>query len=106
MKPPMIHRAYKVTTTTNVYGDKTSSGSVALNCRFRDILLNTQDGNLYTTTSDAMAWFEADSGVERDDIIAFEGRHYRVVKAYKARKLRSTNVEFIKTELEKYGDIS
>jgi predicted nuclease of restriction endonuclease-like (RecB) superfamily len=51
-------------------------------------------------------WFEPDSGVVKQDIIKFEGTHYRVDRVVEARRLRSPAVQFLKVELMKYGVIS
>jgi hypothetical protein len=51
-------------------------------------------------------WFEPDSGVDKKDIIKFEGLHYQVEKVSQARRLRNPEVQFIKTELRRYGTIS
>lgn len=106
MKPPMLHTAYKVTTTRNAYGDFTASGETALICHFRYITEQVTSTNSETIQSDAMAWFEPDSGVNRKDIIKFEGEHFRVERVTKARKLRNPSVQFIKVDLLKYGVIS
>ena len=106
MKPPMLHTAYKVTTTRNAYGDYIPSGEVALSCHFRYINEQVTSTNDETIQSDAMAWFEPDSGVDRKDIIKFEGEHFRVERVIKARRLRETAVQFIKVELLKQGIIS
>jgi predicted nuclease of restriction endonuclease-like RecB superfamily len=105
MKPPMLHTAYKATTTRNAYGDYVSTGETALACHFREItnVLTELDEVIQ---SDAMAWFEPDSGVEKLDILKIYGTYYRVEKVTKARRLRNPNVLFIKTELLKYGAIS
>lgn len=105
IKPPMIHTAYKVSTTRNAYGDFTAGAETALACHFRYITEQISNNNEYIE-SDAMAWFEPDSGIDRKDIIKFEGEHFRVERVIKARKLRDPNVQFIKTELLKYGPIS
>lgn len=101
----MMHTAYKVTTTRNTYGDFVASGETALKCHFRYITQQVE-GNNETVTSDAMAWFEPDSGIDRQDIIKFEGEHFRVERVVKARRLRNPQVLFIKVELLKYGFIS
>lgn len=105
MKPPMIHTAYQVTKTRNAYGDYTASTETALPCHFRYITEQVTDNN-EQINSDAMAWFEADSGVDRKDIIKFEGEFFRVERVIKARRLREQAVQFIKVELLKYGVIS
>lgn len=106
MQPPMLHTAYKVTTTRNAYGDYTASGETALKCHVRIITEQITSSNNETVQCDAMMWFEADSGVEKQDIIKFEDQHYRVERLTEARRLRQKNVQFIKTELLKYGVIS
>lgn len=112
MKPPMRLTAYKVTTTRNTYGDYVSGTETALPCHFRYITL--QSGGAKTSgirgneavDADAMAWFEPDSGVEREDLIRFEGELFRVERITEARRLRDPDVQFIKVELLKYGAIS
>lgn len=106
MKPPMNKTAYKVTTTRNAYGDFTASGTTTLKCHFREITFQSTNQSNEQIDCDAMAWFEPDSGVALQDIIKFEGEHYRVERLIKARKLRSKPVQFIKVELLKYGPIS
>jgi len=105
MKPPMLHTAYKVTMTSNAYGDRIAGAETALKCHFRHITQHIFESN-EVVESDAMAWFEPDSGIARGNIIKFEGEHFEVERVIKARRLRSTNVLFIKTELRKYGTIS
>lgn len=102
----MLHIAYKQTTTRDAYNDFISSGEVALSCHFREINRVGTTGNNEQFDSDAMAWFEADSGVDRYDILKFEGTYYRVEQITKARRLHNPNVLFIKAELNKYGQIS
>lgn len=106
MKPPMLHTAYKVTTTRNAYGDYTASGEVALVCHVRIITDAITDSNNETINSDAMMWFEPDSGVAKQDIIKYDGVHYRVERVTEARRLRDPAVQFIKADLLKYGVIS
>lgn len=108
----MRHTAYKVTTTRNAYGDYIAAGETALICHFRYITIQAGGssgrnirGN-ESVDADAMAWFEPDSGIEREDLIKFEGEHFRVEKVIKARRLRDPDVQFIKCELLKYGQIS
>lgn len=102
----MSFTAYKVTNTRNAYGDYVASGTTALKCHFRYITEQVTSTNNETIQSDAMAWFEPDSGVNRGDIIKFDGEHFRVERVTRARKLRDKNVHFIKVELLKYGVIS
>lgn len=106
MKPPMRHTAYKVSYTRNAYGDFLAASETALACHFRYITEQISGENNETIQSDAMAWFNPDSGVDREDIIKFEGEHFRVERVIKARRLRDTDVQFIKVFLLKYGTIS
>lgn len=105
MMPPMMHTAYKVTTTRNAYGDYTASGTTALKCHFRYITEQVTDNN-EQIQSDAMGWFEPDSGVVKGTLIKFEGEHYRVERVIKARRLRDSSTIFLKVELLKFGQIS
>lgn len=103
--PPMLHTAYKVTTTRNVYGDYVESSRVTLKCHFREITSIVEGSNV-TIQSDAMAWFEPDSGVVKKDILIIDGQGFKVERITKARRLRNPDVLFIKAELTKYGVIS
>jgi len=102
----MNFTAYKVTTTRNAYGDYFSSEETAVKCHFRYITEQVTSSNNEQIQSDAMAWFEPDSGVDRGTILKFEDEYFRVERVTKARKLRDPNVQFIKTELIKYRVIS
>lgn len=102
----MLHTAYKVTTTRNEYGDFIASVSTALACHFRYITQQVTDTNNQTIQSDAMAWFNPDSGIAKEDIIRIDDEYFRVERLIKARRLRDPAVLFIKTELLKYGVIS
>lgn len=106
MKPPMLHTCYKVTTSRNSYGDYTASGQTAIDCHFRYINQQISDSNNQVIQSDAMLWVEPDSGIDRKTIIKFEGEHFIVEKVTKARRLRETDVQFLKCDLKKYGVIS
>lgn len=106
MKPPMLFTAYKVSYTRNAYGDYIATGEVGLACHFRYINQVVLGENNETMQSDAMAWFEPDSGVGKGDILKIDGEHFQVERVIKARRLHSPNVEFIKVELRHYGIIS
>lgn len=105
MKPPFLHTAYKVTTTRNRYGDFIAGAETQLACHFREITEHVLDNNEYIQ-SDAMFWFEPDSGVDKKDIIKINGTHYQIERVIKARRLRQPAVQFIKCEARKYGTIS
>lgn len=106
MKPPMLHTAYKVTSTRNAYGDFIPAGETALKCHVRIITDAVTDGVNEEINSDAMMWFEPDSGVVKQDIIKYNGTHYRVERVTEARRLRDPNTQFLKCDLLKYGVIS
>lgn len=106
MKPPMLHTAYKVSYTRNAYGDFIANGTTTLKCHFRYITEQVTSTSNETIQSDAMAWFEPDSGIEKKDIVTIDGQHFRVERVIKARRLRDAQVVFIKVELLKYGRIS
>jgi hypothetical protein len=82
-----------------------SGSETALPCHFRDVTDVITDMN-EVIHSDAMAWFEPDSGIVKNDIVKINGTHYLVERVIQARRLRSTAVQFIKTELRVYGTIS
>jgi hypothetical protein len=106
MKPPMRHTAYKVTSTRNAYGDYVAGAKTAIVCHFRNV------SNIVTTNgseafqSDAMAWFEPDSGIVKNDVLIIDDDGWIVERVIKARKLRDSSVQFIKVDLMKYGVIS
>lgn len=102
----MLQTVYLVSTTRDAYGDYTPGAETALSCHFREITQVALTGNQEQILSDAMAWFEPDSGVERNNILKIDGEHYKVEKVTKARRLHETAVQFIKVDLIKYGVIS
>ena len=106
MKPPMNHTVYKVTMTSNSYGDRIAGGTTSLKCHVRIITDSITSSSNEQIQSDAQMWFEPDSGVVKDDVIKFEGEHYSVERVTQARRLRSPEVQFIKADLSKYGIIS
>ena len=99
MKPPMLHTAHKVIQTRNVYGDYTATGSITLKCHVRII-------TDIVTTSNNESYQSNDSGVVKEDIIEFNGQHYRVEQMVEARKLRNPSVQFLKCTMQIYGVIS
>lgn len=106
MKPPMHHTAVKRSYTRNAYGDFTFTGTTTLPCHFRYITEQVSSSDNETIQSDAMAWFEPDSGVEKQDVLLIDNENFRVERVIKARRLRDSSVQFIKVELLKYGLIS
>jgi hypothetical protein len=106
MKPPMRQVATKYNYTRNAYGDFTVSTTETLPCHFRYITNQISDTNNEVVQSDAMAWFEPDSGVVNKDIIQIDNTFFRVEKVTRARRLRDPEVQFIKVDLQRYGVIS
>lgn len=101
----MPHTAYKIKFTYNAYGDYVVTNDVKLKCHFRHITRQMTEPN-ENIDSDAMAWFMPDADIAEKDLIKFEDTYYRVERLWRARKLRKPNVQFIKTELKRYGAIS
>lgn len=106
MKPPMRHTAIKWNTTRNAYGDFSHTSSTTIPCHFRYITEAVTNTNNETIQSDGMAWFEADSGIERQDILTIDNENFRVERVIKARRLRDSSVQFLKCDLLSYGVIS
>lgn len=106
MMPPFNFTIYKVSTTRNAYGDYTAGAETAYPCHFRDITNISTTSASETLDADAICWLEPDADVDKGDILKFEGVHYRVERITKARTLRSSQVQFLKCELNIYGDIS
>ena len=102
----MLQTCYKLTTSQNSYGDYTSTSETAIDCHFRYINQQIFDSNNQVIQSDAMLWTDIDSGIALKSIIKYEGEHYIVEKVTKARRLRETEVQFLKFELKRYGVIS
>ena len=106
MRPPFTKTAYKVTTTRDAYGNYVTSGTTALMCHFRYITNVQETSGNQSMQSDAMAWFEPDSGIQVKDLIKYEGEHFTVERITRATRLRSNSVLFLKADLAKYGVIS
>jgi len=106
MKPPMLYTAYKLAYTRNSYGDYVTAAETELVCHYRYIINHISDTNNEIEQSDAMAWFEPNSGVELKDIIRIEDNHFRVEKITEGKTFRTNNVQFLKVELQTYGVIS
>ena len=106
MRPPMLHTAYKVTTTRNAYGDFVQGAEVEHVCHFRYITEQVSSQSNEVINSDAMAWFNPDSGIDKEDILRIDDEYFRVERVTKGRRLRNTEVLFIKVSLLRYGVIS
>lgn len=106
MKPPMRHTAYKVAYTRNSYSDFVAGVQTAIKCHFRYVANLITSGSSEALQSDAMAWFEPDSGIKEQDILVIESEGFRVERVTKARRLRDPTVLFLKCDLLRYGIIS
>lgn len=102
----MLQTAYKVTQTRNGYGDLVGTTLTAMPCHFRYITEQVSGGANEQINSDAMAWLEPDSGVNRSDVLKIDNEYFRVERIIKARRLHDPTVQFLKVELLKYGQIS
>ena len=96
----LIQTCELVAPTRNEYGDYISSSNTELACRFREINTVRRGSHEEYRDSDGMFWFKADSGVQKGNIILFEGTHYQVERITKARKLDDAEVHFIKAEVK------
>lgn len=106
MKPPMNQVAYLQTVSRNAYGDFSTDDETSLSCHFREINETVILGQNEQTQSDAMAWFNPNSGVDKGSIIKITDEFYRVERVIKARTLHSSAIQFIKCYLIKHGAIS
>jgi hypothetical protein len=107
MMPPLLQSCTKISTTTNEYGDivYSGSGNAVISCRFRHITdLELGEQNRDTENADAMLWTAADSGLDIGSVILFESEYWRVKDLIKARKLHSSDVNFLKMTLERQKD--
>lgn len=102
----MLHTAYKVAYTRNAYGDYITTRLAKLPCHFRFINEVITSNPNEAVQSDAMAWFNPDAGLNKDGLLKINGENYRIEKVVEGRRLHSTNVQFIKCYLAKYGVIS
>lgn len=96
----------KMDVTLDQFGQKVYNSGTNLVCKFREILSFEQNTNQSDISSDAMAWFKADSGIQKGDIFLIDGNYYIVQRAVKARRIDNSTILFIKTELQKFKVIS
>lgn len=98
----MLQTAYKVTKTRTKYGDYSGASETAINCKFRVNTMLYDAGNADVSESDAMAWFEPDSGIVKGDVIKYDDVLYKVERLIEARKLHTTDVQFLKAEMNRF----
>lgn len=103
-----VQTVTKIVSKRNAYGDIVAAGgTVKINCRFRfigemDQINNREEqrGNL------AMVWFPPSTDINFNDVILYQGVHYKITRRTDARRLGSTTVEFIKCTVSPYDMIS
>lgn len=84
----------------DAYGDFVDSNNgVTEYCRFRDITTVRRESHGEVIDADAMIWLRAGASVTRGTIILFESVYYQVEKITRAKRLGSTEVLFLKCEL-------
>lgn len=103
----LVDTVTKVTASRNEGGDFVYGATASIPCRFREIndITRGVDGR-EELDADAMVHVSSDSGVEVGDILAYGSDYYRVDVITKARRLGSTNVEFIKCLLVRHRQVS
>lgn len=92
-------KAYKITTGSNKFGERTVLSSPEIRIRFREILGIEQNNKMENPSCDAMAWTNPNDNLNKNDIIKVDSTYYKINKATKAKKLGSEVVQFVKCEL-------
>jgi hypothetical protein len=95
-----------IETSLNRFGDYVEQDGAQYRCRFRDITDISELPNNETTGSQAILWLDANAPVQRGTIVKIENEYFRIDRITKARKLTSSNVEFIKCLVEYHGGIA
>lgn len=85
-----------VETTRNDFGDEVQDTIETLKCRWRDITLLRRGSHQDSSDADALIHFPAGTAVDRGSILKYKGEYYQVDDITFAKKLGSTQVEFIK----------
>lgn len=102
----MLHTITKLTTVRDFYGDYQTASTEDLKCHFRDIADLSTTTNNEQVQADATCWLESDASVAVGTLLAFGGTTYRIERITRARRLRSSEVQFLKCDLLIYGAIS
>lgn len=89
--------------TGDRYGDLRKTTGVTTTCWFRDIKNFEHTTNRDVDTSTSMAWLRATESVSKGDIMTILGNDYRVTEATFAKRLGSSDVQFIKCQLKLQG---
>lgn len=110
--PPMNLVCSIVTTSRDRFGDWVYDSSSSVKCHFREINKSVDSksakDNLHTDSNDAEAivWLPAGTNVDVGTVILFDSLYFKVNKITKGRRLSSSEVHFLKCELERTQGIS
>ena len=96
----LVQTCYKITYTTNAYGDITESSRAALSCRFREISTMRRGTHAEENDADAMLWLASSVSVNIGDIILFDSVFYQIERLTNARRLGESDTQFIKCDLK------
>lgn len=96
----LVQTCEKVIPTRSRYGDYILNTVATLSCRFRFIVTERRASHQEVQNADAMVWFAPDTSIAIGDLLRFDGQYYQVERLNKARKLGSTQVEFLKCDVK------
>jgi len=99
-----VHGATIYTQTPDEYNNLRTTNSRSINCHFRDNNSLTNAANYEQEESDAMAWFDKGETINVGDVLVMDdsSQAYRIKQVILARRLGQTEVQFIKTTLERF----
>ena len=89
--------------TTDEYGDLRKTAGVSTVCWFRDIDSLDQAPNREADISHSMAWLQPTQSVSDGDYLTILDNDYRIITVTYAKRLGSSEVQFIKCQLNKLG---
>lgn len=91
------------TRTTDEYGDLRKVTGVSTSCLFRDIDNLDHELNRDADTSSSMAWLRGTESLSDGDILTILGNDYRATQVIYAKRAGSSQVQFIKCQLNRLG---
>lgn len=86
--------------TRNSYGDIVPSSQITTTGLLRDNITIVLNDNKEETDTDAMAWFPADTDIDKGDILYCESQAYRAIKVVRGKRGGSASVLFNKCYLQ------
>jgi len=92
----LVDECELVETTRNDFGDEILESVETLACRWRNITLLRRGSHMDGSDADSLVHFEPDAPVFRGAILKYQGEYYQVDDITYAKKLGSTEVQFIK----------